>query len=83
MSWVCAANLISALAEACKEKVGVDIVLHPRPKGEDGSAQINELLDIIRASADSPVLGALIKVRPLFSMHLSNSAVLETGAASH
>ncbi|KAK9903552.1 hypothetical protein WJX75_008667 [Coccomyxa subellipsoidea] len=55
------ANLISALAGPCKEKVGVDIVVHPRPKGEDGSAQITELLDIIKGSADSPVLGALIK----------------------
>ena len=52
----------------------MDIVVHPRPKGEDGSAQITELLDIIKGSADSPVLGALLKVRSLTLTHLPNCA---------
>lgn len=62
---LCAAALIGALAEPCKEKVGVDIVLHTRPKGEDGSAQITELLDAVSKSADTPVLGLIQKVTHL------------------
>ncbi len=60
---MCAAALISELAAPCKERVGVEMVMHPRPKSEDGSTQITELLDVIRASADSPVLGLHQKVR--------------------
>ncbi len=58
----CAAKLIGALAAACKEKVGVELIMHEKPKGEDGSTQINELLEAVKASAESPVLGALQKV---------------------
>ena len=57
-----AAKLIGALAAACKEKVGVELIVHEKPKGEDGSAQINELLEAVKASAESPVLGLLQKV---------------------
>ncbi len=57
-----AAKLIGALTAACKEKAGVELIVHEKPKGEDGSTQINELLEAVKASAEAPVLGALQKV---------------------
>ena len=51
-----------ANAEACKERVGVDLVAHVKPKGEDGSAQVAGLIDALRSSGEPPVLGQLLKV---------------------
>ena len=51
-----------ANASACKERVGVDLVAHVKPKGEDGAAQVAELVEALKASGDPPVLGQLQKV---------------------
>lgn len=57
------AALVAACAEACKERVGVELVTHVKPKGEDGAAQIAELIAAVEGSGDSPVLGLLLKVK--------------------
>lgn len=62
-------DILEQLTGAC-EAAGVALRLHPKPKKEDGAAQIEALLEACRASADSPVVGTLPKVRshlPLFS----------------
>lgn len=54
-------DILAQLEGACAA-AGVALRLHPKPKKEDGSAQIEALLAAIRASADSPVVGTLPKV---------------------
>lgn len=55
-------DILAQLEGPCST-AGVKLVLHPKPKKEDGAAQIAALLDACKASADSPVVGALPKVR--------------------
>ncbi|CAL8465250.1 g4785 [Coccomyxa elongata] len=83
------AKLIGALAAACKEKVGVELIMHEKPKGEDGSTQINELLEAVKASAESPVLGALQKeskqegkLAELWSKAVEGAAVKQVDVAA-
>ena len=40
----------------------MDLVAHVKPKGEDGAAQVAELVEALKASGDPPVLGQLQKV---------------------
>ena len=40
----------------------MDLITHVKPKGEDGAAQIAELVAAVERSGDSPVLGLLLKV---------------------
>lgn len=54
-------EILSQLTDACAS-AGVKLVLHPKPKKEDGAAQVEALLAACRASADSPVVGTLPKV---------------------
>ena len=56
-------DILAQLSDACTA-AGVTLQLHPKPKKEDGSEQIEALLAAIRAAADSPVVGTLPKVRP-------------------
>ena len=42
--------------------MGVELVLHVRPKGEDGAVQVQELIQVIKGSAPTPRLGLLLKV---------------------
>ena len=59
-----AATLLQSLASAAKENTGLAVRLYVRPKNEDGKAQIMELLDGVRASADAEnaMLGVISKV---------------------
>ena len=45
---------------ATKEKVGVELVLHAKPKGEDGKQQVEELLEAVKKS--SGFIGVIQKV---------------------
>ena len=54
-------DILAQLKDAC-EAAGVGLRLHPKPKKEDGAAQIEALLEAIKGSADSPVVGTLPKV---------------------
>lgn len=55
-----AATLVETLKAATKEKVGVELVLHAKPKGEDGKQQIEELLETVKKSSGS--IGVIQKV---------------------
>ena len=52
---------MEALKGVTKEKVGVELILHVKPKGEDGQQQVDELIDAVKAS--SGPLGVIQKVR--------------------
>lgn len=56
-------DILAQLEGPCSA-AGVKLVLHPKPKKEDGAAQISALLDACKASSDSPVVGTLPKERP-------------------
>ncbi|KAI3435579.1 hypothetical protein D9Q98_001644 [Chlorella vulgaris] len=56
-------DILAQLVDVCAA-AGVTLQLHPKPKKEDGSAQIDALLAAIKASADSPVVGTLPKEKP-------------------
>lgn len=58
------ATLLQTLVGDCKANTGVSITLHARPKGEDGTAQMNDVLAAIKAASDSPMLGTLPKEKP-------------------
>ncbi|CAL5222238.1 g4572 [Coccomyxa viridis] len=47
------ATLVEALKAATKEKVGVELVLHVKPKGEDGKQQVDDLVEVIKSSSGS------------------------------
>ncbi len=55
-----AATLVEALKAATKEKVGVELVLHVKPKGEDGKQQVDDLVEVIKSSSGS--VGVIQKV---------------------
>ena len=55
-----AATLVETLKAATKEKVGVELVLHAKPKGEDGKQQVEELLETVKKSSGS--IGVIQKV---------------------
>lgn len=55
-------DILAQLEGPCTA-AGVKLVLHPKPKKEDGAAQIASLVDACKASAESPVVGTLPKVR--------------------
>ena len=51
---------MEALKTATKEKVGVELVLHVKPKGEDGKQQVDDLIGVINGGSSS--LGVIQKV---------------------
>ncbi|CAD7701780.1 unnamed protein product [Ostreobium quekettii] len=53
-------QLFQKLANPCTERVGVKMVFHTKPKGEDGSAQVADLMAAIKACEPS-VVGCLPK----------------------
>ena len=59
---------MEALKAATKEKVGMELILHAKPKGEDGQQQVDDLVETVKAS--SGPLGVIQKVRsdPLIHM---------------
>ncbi|EFN58683.1 hypothetical protein CHLNCDRAFT_140286 [Chlorella variabilis] len=56
-------DILAQLSDACAA-AGVTLRLHPKPKKEDGSTQIEALLAACKASADTPVIGTLPKEKP-------------------
>ncbi|KAK9824573.1 hypothetical protein WJX72_011424 [[Myrmecia] bisecta] len=44
------ASLLEQVAGFCKDRVGVDLVLHVKPKSEDGRAQIQELVAVLEGA---------------------------------
>lgn len=50
----CAVDVLLPLSEACSSQ-GISLVTHVKPKGEDGSAQVKELVAAIKASVEGKV----------------------------
>lgn len=58
-------DILRQLEGACQEAAGVTLHLHTKPKKESGEQQINELIDVIKASkgdASEIKVGTLPKV---------------------
>ena len=64
-----AASLVEVLKNVTMEKVGVELIVHTKPKGEDGQQQVDELINAVKAG--SGPLGVIQKVRNdiLICMH--------------
>ena len=56
--------LLEPLGADAKSAAGVELVLHPRPKGGDGVAEANELLAVVKDTASTPLLALLTKDTP-------------------
>ncbi|GAB4856158.1 FACT complex subunit spt16 [Ancistrocladus abbreviatus] len=54
------ASLLDVIKKAAKEAVGVDVVMHVKAKGDDGTHQMDAVLRAIR-SDNNPVVGYLAK----------------------
>lgn len=61
-----AAALLQSLAEPAKENMDVELRIHAKQKGQDGSEQIGELLNGLRDS-ENDRLGVIAKASGLFS----------------
>ena len=57
-----AAALLQELEEPAREALDVTLHLHVKQKGQDGGEQLAALLEGVRASGDSPLLGVISKV---------------------
>ena len=58
-----AANLVGNLVEACKKAVGVELVIHTKPKTEEGNAEMDAMLQAIKESDENPaILGIIARV---------------------
>ncbi len=57
-----AAALLEPLVAPVKSVTDVTLRLLAKPKSEDGSAQIADLISVLSSSADSPIVGAPLKV---------------------
>jgi hypothetical protein len=55
-------DLLRQLEGACSE-AGLTLRLHTKPKKDDGAQQIQDVLAVLKASADDPMIGTLPKVR--------------------
>ena len=56
--------LLEPLTGPAKSAAGVNLVLHPRPKGGDGVAEAKELLAVAKDSASTPLLALVTKDTP-------------------
>lgn len=52
-----AASLLQPLKDPAQEQASTQLVTHVKPKGEDGSAQVQAVIDALKGSADSPLIG--------------------------
>lgn len=59
-------ELLAQVEQACAE-AGLTLRTHIKPKKEDGSKQIQELIDVLKASGDAPAVGTLPEVRALLA----------------
>ncbi|XP_071697254.1 FACT complex subunit SPT16-like [Rutidosis leptorrhynchoides] len=57
------ASLLDVVKKSAKEAVGVDVVMHVKAKSDDGSTQMDTILQTIE-SFDSPVLGHIAREVP-------------------
>lgn len=56
-----AATLLQPLADRCQSDVGLKLELLIKPKQEDGAAQMQQLVDTIKAAEPQPIVGHLPK----------------------
>ncbi|KAF5946750.1 hypothetical protein HYC85_016978 [Camellia sinensis] len=63
------ASLLETVKRSSKEAVGVEVVMHVKPKNDDGTAQMDAIFRTIRAQSkleghDNPVVGYIAKEIP-------------------
>ncbi|KAJ4832785.1 FACT complex subunit spt16 [Turnera subulata] len=63
------ANLLEEVRRAAREAVGVDVVMHVKPKNDDGTALMDSVFQAIRAQSradgkDAPIVGQIAKEAP-------------------
>lgn len=56
-----AVALLQPLAEACKAAVGAELILHLKPKAEEGGSFIDEMIKALRSSNENPLIGVFTK----------------------
>lgn len=56
--------MLQALAEPAKEELQLDMHVHVKAKGQDGSEQMEALMAAVSSSGDPPKVGVLTKVKP-------------------
>jgi hypothetical protein len=54
-------EILKQLVDACKD-LNISLKLHTKPKKENGKEQIEAVLNVLKASAETPVIGTLAKV---------------------
>ena len=56
--------MVGSLVEAAKKAVGVELVIHVKPKTDEGSNEMDAMLQAIKESDENPpVFGILAKVK--------------------
>lgn len=63
-SVLCAASLLQELVEPAQQEAGIKLQFFERAKTEDGSTQIQKLLDVIKEQCPQSTVGALSKACP-------------------
>lgn len=54
-----AAALLQPLVARCESDVGLKLTIHVKPKAEDGTEQMNALVEAMKAAGDEPKVGVL------------------------
>ena len=86
--YVHAASLLEPLKGPCEADAGLKMTLLVRPKAEDGSAQMQQLLEAIKSAESQPLVGHLPKdkhegkVVELFSQLLTDSGIASVDVAA-
>ena len=76
-NWVYAAALVGGLTEACKKTLGLDLIIHTKPKTDEGGEQMDALLHAVRDSDEnSAIIGLLTKVQILLPPCFSDASNL-------
>lgn len=55
------AGLLQPLADRCLSDCGLTLILHAKPKGEDGLSQINELIEALKEAEEPRIVGSIVK----------------------
>ncbi|CAI7763298.1 unnamed protein product [Closterium sp. NIES-54] len=76
------AQHLEAVRRVCAEKSGgVEMVLHPKPRSEDGSSQMAQVIDAIRASGAGSAGGGPVRLGVL-AKEAPEGAIMEKWAAA-
>jgi nucleosome binding factor SPN SPT16 subunit len=76
-------EMLRQVEGTCRDR-GITLTLHPKPKKEDGTAQMQELAEVLKGSSEdsssAPIIGTLPKDKPTGAMpELWNKTLADTG----